>query len=67
MTAGALASTAAASAFQIEDPDGRGFLFDIGGKLNVSDAISVGADYRLGLGSNDTESHQGAVRLSYRY
>ena len=67
VTAGALASTAAASAFQIEDPDGRGFLFDIGGKLNVSDAISVGADYRLGLGSNDTESHQGALRVSYRY
>ena len=64
---GAVASTAAATAFEIEDPDGRGFLFDVGGKLNVTDAISIGADYRLGLGSNDTESHQGAVRVSYRY
>lgn len=67
VTAGAVASTAAASALQVGDPEGRGFLFDIGTKVNVTRNFAIGAEYRLGIGGNDTSSHQGSLRLSARF
>ena len=67
VTAGALASTAAASSLNVGDPEGRGFLFDLGTKVNINSKIAVGAEYRLGVGSNDTQSHQGSLRVSARF
>ncbi|MEP1443565.1 MAG: autotransporter outer membrane beta-barrel domain-containing protein, partial [Hyphomicrobiales bacterium] len=67
VTAGALASTAAASSLNIGDPDGRGFLFDLGTKVNINSKLAVGAEYRLGVGGNDTQSHQGSLRVSARF
>lgn len=63
----ALASTAAASAISIDDPDGRGFLFELGAEVVLDDTFSLAADYTLGIGGSDTQSHQGALRLITKF
>lgn len=67
VTAGALASTAAASSLAIGDPEGRGFLFDLGTKVSINNKFSIGAEYRLGVGGDNTQSHQGSLRISTRF
>lgn len=67
LSVSALASTAAASTISIDDPDGRGFLFDVGARFDINDTFSVAADYTLGVGDGNTESHQGSFRLISRF
>ncbi|MEP3231627.1 MAG: autotransporter domain-containing protein [Hyphomicrobiales bacterium] len=67
LSVGALASTAAASSLAIDDPEGRGFLFDVGTKVKINNKFSIGAEYRLGVGGDNTRSHQGSLRVSTRF
>lgn len=67
LSVSALASTAAASSVAIDDPDGRGFLFDIGTRLDLTQSFSLAADYAFSTGDGNTRSHQGSFRLITRF
>ena len=67
LSVSAVASTAAASTISIDDPDGRGFVFDLGVRMNLDDDFFIEADYAFGYGGNDTQSHRGGLRIVTRF
>lgn len=67
LTVGAVDSTAAATAVTVDTPDGRGFVFDLGARVNITKLLAVDAEYALGIGGNNTESHRGSVRLTAKF
>ncbi len=63
----AIGSTATPTALTIDDPDGRGFVFDLGAKFDINDTLSITADYQFGTSGSNSESHIGSLGLTFAF
>ncbi|MEL6316696.1 MAG: autotransporter domain-containing protein [Pseudomonadota bacterium] len=63
----AQASTAAPVALAIADADGRGFVFDAGAKVALTESFIVSADYEFNTAGGETIGHAGAFRLISKF
>ncbi len=66
-TVSAIGSTATPTALTIDDPDGRGFVFDLAAKFDINETFSLTADYQYGTSGSSSESHIGSLGISYAF